>query len=254
MPRVKTILTTTQAIPAYGGIRLSVEVLEQLAEAVRTQSIPMMRQHDSRTQFRVSNVQAGVRERPDGEYEAWAEFDVDDEDWAAYQSEIAESGGPGGMSFSMSQPFARLAGPEPLTIRIAADAHHFSDEQLIDAGNAIGPVASVELERLYQFSVVPPALVVLQLLGDPANQVFLSVLSNCVYDAIKGFFRAGKPGPAIELQVVDNAEGRRMSAHIPNGSDADTAKRAIKAFERVAGQEGVWEFSDENRWRAVRRS
>jgi hypothetical protein len=252
MPRVETILTTTQPNPAYGGIQLSREILEQLAEAVRTQSIPMMRNHDGRTQLRVSNVEAGVRERPDGEFEAWANFDVHDDDWAEFENELAESGGPGGMSFSMSQPFASLVRPGAPRIRITADAHHFSDEQLLAAGDAIAAVASVQVERLYQFSHLPPALVVVQYLADPTVQVSLNVLSNYLYDAIKGFFASDKPGPAIELRVLDNAEGREVSAHIPVGADEATAKRAMKSWETVAGQRGVWEYSDDDGWRALR--
>lgn len=175
--RVSAVLATTHPIGAYGGIQLGKNVLEQLAEALQTGTLPMVFNHDLRRRMDISNVTAGVRERPDGQWEAWADFDVPVSDWARFQHELSEFGAPGGMSFKCSTLLARR-GDSPV-VRIAADAHHFTDEDLLQAGQVLASHVSVEVERLYSFSFVPPALVIVHLVWSWVQQM-PSELSRCL--------------------------------------------------------------------------
>ena len=108
MRRVRELMATTELIPAYGGFRLPREKLEELARALRSQSVPMRLFHDAREPAYVENVDPEIRERPDGEYELWVEFDVEEEGWAKYEAERDAQGGRGGLSFTLTENRALL--------------------------------------------------------------------------------------------------------------------------------------------------
>ena len=45
---VEAIVTTSQPVPAYGGVQLDESVLYDIAEAIRSGSLPMLIGHDIR--------------------------------------------------------------------------------------------------------------------------------------------------------------------------------------------------------------
>ena len=96
MRREKQVMATTDQIPAYGGFRLEPDDLESLAQSLRSQSVPMRLFHDAREPLYVENVDAEIRQRPDGEYQLWVEFDVEEEGWARYEAERGGSWCPQG--------------------------------------------------------------------------------------------------------------------------------------------------------------
>ena len=53
-------MATTDLIPAYGGIQLSHEELEKIAQTLRSTTIPMRLFHDAREPLYVKNVNAEV--------------------------------------------------------------------------------------------------------------------------------------------------------------------------------------------------
>src|SRR5690348_11091337 len=97
---VEAIVATDHPIAAYGGIQVSEAVLRNLAEAIRSGSIPMFIGHDIRRPLNPTVLDAQVRQRPDGYKEVWMSFTVDADAWAEFEKDRAASGGPGGFSFS----------------------------------------------------------------------------------------------------------------------------------------------------------
>ena len=133
---------------------------------------------------------------------------------------------------------------------VAADAHHFSDDQILDAAQEFAAAGKVRASRLYQFSAIPTALVLVQYLLQEGAQVPSNLFSNWLYDALRHFRRAGQASPAVTLEVTEGAEGRKVTASIPAGTDPAVAERAIAAFESVANQPGTYECTPEGNWRS----
>jgi hypothetical protein len=253
MRRERDVMATTAPNPAYGGVRLPPETLETLAQTLRSQSVPMRLFHDARQPVYVENVDAAVRVRPDGEHELWVEFDVEEEGWARYEAERAARGGPGGLSFTLTETFAEHKNetePSPVSVVVAADAHHFSDDQILAAAEEFTDMGAVKASRLYQFSVVPTALVLIQFLLQEGSQIPPGVFSAWLYDALRQFRRPGEASPAITLEVIEG--DRRVTASIPTDTDPSTAEKAIAAWESVAKQHGTYEYTPEGGWRIIR--
>lgn len=254
MRRERGVLATTDPIPAYGGIRLSLEALESMAQRLKSGPVPTRLFHDAREPLYVQNVDAEVRQRPDGEHELWVEFDVEEVGWADYEAERDARGGPGGLSFTLTEPFAELgseAGPGPVSVVVAADAQHFSDDQILAAARELGAVGSVTASRLYQFAAVSTALVLVQFLLQEGAQIPPGVFSAWLYDALR-HFRPGQASPAVNLEITEGAGGRKVTASIAAGTDPSIFERAITAFESVANQDGTYEWTPEGSWRIIR--
>ena len=73
---VEGIVATDQPLSAYGGIRVDETVLHDLAEALRSGSLPMLLSHDIRRPLNAVVLDSEVRERPDGYKEVWIRFTV----------------------------------------------------------------------------------------------------------------------------------------------------------------------------------
>jgi hypothetical protein len=255
MKRAETIVATTHRIPAYGGFQLERQTLEEMAQTLNSQSVPMRMFHDPRVPLRVANVDASVRQRPDGEYELRVDFDVDETDWARFEAERSDRGGPGGMSFTITEPLGkrqRQGEAAPISVVVAADAHHFTDGQILAAANEFVGADSVEARRLYQFSAAPAALALIQFFLQGGAQVPPGMISAWLYDALRHFRRGAHQSPGVTLELKEGANGREVRAVIPVGTDSPVAERAIAAFESVANQPGTYECTPDGGWRVVR--
>jgi hypothetical protein len=101
---VEAIVATDQPLAAYGGIRVDESMLHDIAEAVRSGSLPMLIGHDIRRPLNPTVLDAQVRQNSDGYKEVWIRFTVDADAWAQFEEELAASGAPGGFSFAASEP------------------------------------------------------------------------------------------------------------------------------------------------------
>jgi hypothetical protein len=141
MRHERGLLATTDPIPAYGGIQLALEALESIAQTLNSGAPVTTRLfHDAREPLHIENVSAEVRQRGDGEHELWIEFDVEEEGWEKYESERDARGAPGGLSFTITELFAELRSDDesvPVTVVVAADAHHFSDNEIAAAAQEV---------------------------------------------------------------------------------------------------------------------
>ena len=249
MRRVSTILTTTHAVAANGGVRLDKAVLDQLADGVRSGSIPMMFNHDVRQQTTVANVESGVRLRPDGEWEAWAEFDVDADDWDRFERQLKEAGAPGGMSFKASEPFIVSEGGPP-AIHVCADAHHFPDELLLDLAKDLSKRGPFQIDHLYSFSFVPPAAVVIAVAAQWASQIPPNLLASWLYDAAKRFLQPIGAEKTIFDFEINHTDGSQVKAHLET-ANKKTLRRAIEAFRELSPKPRTYEYDDDHGWREL---
>lgn len=73
--------------------------------------------------------------------------------------------------------------PGLASIVAAADAHHFSDDEILATADEFANAGNVKVSRLYQFSAVPAALVLIQFVSgvgaDPTGNNF-SLAIRCV--------------------------------------------------------------------------
>jgi hypothetical protein len=254
MRRIREPLATTERIPAYGGFRLSVEDLETILGELKAGATETRLMHDSRRPLHVENVEASIEQRPDGEYALWVQFDADEDRWAEYEAERDAQGGPGGLSFTLTGTFENLPGkgePTSISLMVAADAAHFSDQEIRAAAEALTDAGPVKASRLYQFAAAPTALALIQFLIQEGAQVPPAVFGAWLYDALRRL-RPGGGTPAVDLQLIEDGTGRRVLAHIPAQTDPQVAKRAIEAWESVSNRQGTYEWTADNRWRSIR--
>src|SRR5262249_37594260 len=247
MRRIRATLATTDRIPAYGGFRLSVEELETILDELKAGAVETRLSHDSRRPLHAENVEASIEQRPDGEYALWVEFDADEDGWAEYEAERDAQGGPGGLSFTLMGTFENLPGrgePTSVSVVVAADAAHFSDQEIRAAAETLADAGPVKASRLYQFAVAPAALALIQFLAQEGAQIPPGVFAAWLYDALRRL-RPGGGTPAVDLQLIEDGTGRRVLGHIPAQTDPEVAKRAIEAWESVSKGEGRFEWTQD---------
>lgn len=209
--RVRMVLATSHPIAAYGGVRFPESAIAGIAEAFASGSLPMRFNHDLTRPVQIQNRQSGTERLPDGYLAAWGEFDIDSGVWAAIKREVADSGAPGGMSISVTTP---LRGDSPLTdtpVLVAADAYHFTDEEIRGAVRALSQIdPSAQGRQLLQFAVDPTALIVIQIAASTLTTVGIGLATNAIYDAVKQFFtkrRRGKGGTVVDLEFSAHGNG-----------------------------------------------
>jgi len=158
------------------------------------------------------------------------------------------------MSLTLAEVFAERRSetePAPLSVVVAADAYHFSDDQILAAAREFPDAVAVKASRLYQFSAVPAALVLVQFLFQEGAQIPPGLISAWLYDALRRFRRPGQVRPALTLEAIEG--DRKVTASIPVEIDPAIAKIAIAAWESIANQDGTYECTPEGAWRIIRR-
>lgn len=221
--RVRARLATTHPIPAYGGVQLPRQVLDQVASAVASGAMPMHLGHDISRPIAVADVLTGIEQLDDGHFAVWAEFDVDAEVWAAHESEVAAAGAPGGMSISFTGPLAgrSLASDSPLVV--AADGHHFDDVEIDSAAAILGRLGvDAGGEVLYQFSFEPVAKVIIDVVWPVVMSLGPNLVASAIYDAARSFFRPGRSTVVFNICFKETRRGaRRVKVHIEASNETE---------------------------------
>lgn len=241
--RVRARLATTHAIPAYGGIQLPKEALDQVAEAIASGALPMHFGHDISRPVSVSEVEAGVERLEDGEFAAWAEFNVDEDVWATYGAEVAAVEAPGGMSVSFTGPMAGRSLASGSALVVAADGHHFAEEE-IDAAVAILRQLGTDAggEVLYQFSFEQIAKVIIDVVWPVVASLGPNIVASAIYDAARSFFRPGRQGLVFNVSFKETRRGtRKVKVHIEASNEAEL-RAAIDGLPKVleSGTQGTF--------------
>ncbi len=243
------IVATSDAFLAYGEmIRLGDKVLEDLAEGLRSGTIRSLWQHDTRRPAAFRILDAGVRERPDGEREVWALADVDAEEWADYEASLKAQGAPGGLSFSGSEPLGELSSQSSennVSLTLAADRGHWTDEEILAAAEALRSLGHVSIGRRFEFAHEPRAVVdLIFYLKDTGLPILSGVAANVLYAALRRFLRRDKP-TIFHFEIED--KDRRIRGYLET-KDESVLKRAIDAFEGLAARATATWDDDEGLW------
>lgn len=252
--RVRVRLVTSHAIPAYGGIQLAEAMVEQVAEAVASGSIPMHFHHDISRPVHVVNVEAGTERLPDGHLAAWAEFDVDDSAWAAFRDELDIASAPGGMSISMTTPLDEPSAQSEASSLVAADAHHFSDEMIREAAVLLAAIdPTISGARLYQFSSIPDATIILDLLTPLVLTLGPNIAASIIWDATKAFFARGKGSVNLNIIMRQSRGGARKIQIQVRANTPEQLRDALKSLPDLieAGAAGTFASTDGQELRRI---
>jgi predicted RNase H-like HicB family nuclease len=246
---VEAVVATDHPLPTYGGVRVDESVLYDLAEAIRSGSLPMLVGHDIRRPLNPTILDAQVRGRSDGYKDVWIRFTVDANAWTEFEEELAASGAPGGFSFAFSEPIANLpvlTGDSVASVAIEADASHWSDADLLAAAEDLRAVGSVHVGRRYQFAFEPLAVVVLTLVLVP---ILTGLVTNALYDGLKRFLRQGRR--TIFQFRVEREDGSSVDARLET-DDREVLRHAIEAFDRLVNPEQLNEWNERERtWKQL---
>jgi hypothetical protein len=241
--RVTAIIATDHPVAAYGGIQLSREALEEIADAVRSNRFPMLVQHDATRPLNAHVIDSQVRERADGHCEVWAEFDADREAWESYERDRDAAGAPGGMSIAFMRPYGVFKGEGSAhreIVQIAADAFHFSDEDLADAGQVLAPYVDVQVQRLYQLSGEPPVKVVLEYGQTLLESLPPALFAALVWETLRGFIRKARDrgqSTIIDVRITETKGSRIVDAIVQTDSD-EVAEHAVEKLSNLASKNG----------------
>jgi len=212
---------TSHPIRAYGGIRLDEAIVARVAEAVSNGTLPMQFEHDISRPIDISNVVTGTERLEDGYLAAWSEFDVDEEVWDQFEREVEAAGAPGGMSASLTGPLDGETLATDSQVVVAADAHHFTDDDIRRAASELARLdPSAGGERLYQFSGVPEAKVVIDTVLALGAAVGTNILAAIIYDAAKGFLKRQRQRVVFNLIFRESRKGaRKLQVHLEVASE-----------------------------------
>jgi len=243
---IRARITTTHPVAAYGGVQLSEDVVRSIANAIASGEMPMLFNHDLSRPMHTSNVAAGVEPTEDGYLAAWAEFDVDQSAWEAYEAERDALGAPGGMSFAAASPIPGHDDIEEPEVLIAADAAHFSDDEILAGERKLSALGRSLGSRYYQFSVIPDAKVVLDFTLGALDGVSINLLAATLYDTAKSFLKPRR-ATIFNLVAKQGSRGRRsLKLHLA----ADDPEALRVAMERAAevlksGAQGTFVYDPE---------
>ncbi len=252
---VEVIIATTRRVEAYGGIRLAPVALEQMATQMRSNARQMVFDHDWQRPFDATTKSATVRPRDDGEFELVAVLDVDKDQWNEWAAKLEAEGAPGGFSFATPARIGQYGAGDGDTapVSLAADAHHFSDEAIIEAGHEFLPSGAtvIAVDRYYQFSAEPPPVVMLHLLMQFALAVPPSVLANYIFAAFSRLQRGRTASSTFRTVLEDevDADGtrRRRALFELTTSDRKALRTGIEKMIEKIGEQGTFGF-DGDEW------
>ncbi len=240
---VEAILATDQRIEAYGGIRLTVEALQQLAEQVMRPGSEMLVNHDRARPLNASHVRAEVVWDERGWHKVVMSFESDAAAWAEFEAEKTALGAPGGMSFSTCAPLAEGGTGNRPQVTMAGDAHHFSPADLEQAGMHLLPVVDVHLQELFQFSSEPVAKVIVEYGVELLASVPADMFAALLYDALKGLIRKRRDAggnTTVDFIITETPEVRDVRATVTTDSEA-VALAAIDALRELGAGRYKWD-------------
>lgn len=231
------VLITNDAVPAYGGLRFSPEVLEDVAAAIRSGSVPLHADHNLAKPIRSRNLDAFVHKRSDGVLEVRFTVDVHPDD-------VDTFGDRTGMSATITVPLHREASyREPIdpALELSADAAWFTESDLLAAERTMiqlgVPANTIRTEHALQFSLVPDPQIFLTIgLG-----LLTSLSGSAIWAGIVGLFRRrstpseGDSAASTRINVTV-VNGERSVTAVVETSDEAVAKRAFDALELLGNE------------------
>jgi hypothetical protein len=225
LKRIHAVITTSHPIAAYGGVQFDESVIEAIAEAVASGEMPMHFSHGVTRPIEVTNVRSGTERLADGHLAAWAEFDVETDEWDANEAARDAVGAARGMTVSVYRAIGDREELVDPPVFVGADASYFSDVDIAEAARMLGPIGPANIAHLYQFAFVPDPKVVIEFNAGATESLSLNVLAAALYDAAKTFMRPGRD-TIFSMMVRKSPRGHHtLKLHIAT-SDTDALRVA----------------------------
>lgn len=244
------VLASSAPMNAYGGVTISEDAIKGMANTIELGPTTLGVRHDPRHQIPARIVESFTRRGHDGYLEIVVCYEIDDADWTRYDGASMQ-----GFSISSREPFLSK-GNEAVAITVSADAHWFSDHQLRQSFEQLSAVFDdVEVCRLYQFSIDPSSLVVIQLALGDLSSLGIGLLTNYLYDALRNLVRPEKNGSRepskFSIELTDTVNGRTVKAYVETSSER-TLRHALDSLPAALRSELTQlEFSSEDhQWHA----
>ena len=211
--------------------RVPDEVVYAAAEALQEGWLALQLDDDDRISVPAKVIAAEAREVEPGILGVWAEYELPD----------GAMKGRTGLSISYSTvEDARPAEVESSdTVRLYADATHYSEDEIAAAAEAMAVAVNVEFGPLYRFHLVEPPKVILELGWEVVeDEDIVAALSSGVRKLL-----AVDPSTMTDLRfdVVDTAGGRTTRA-LARTDDPDVAASAIESLYKLAERPPLAEF------------
>lgn len=222
---MKATVASTHPVAKYQGWRLSAEALEGLAERLKSGEIPMLFDHDVREPISADFLDAQVVPLGDGNSVLEATFEIDADAWEKIEDGFAQAGVPGGFSFTATVPQTAPGSGEAPMVTLAADAAAWTDQDRAEAGALLDAVAPTRTDRLFQYSGIELATILIVL----AEGVGVGVLGNAAYDALKRLLNRRTGETRIEVHR-HSADGTSQKAIITT-EDPAIAREALESLE-----------------------
>ncbi|HEU0129892.1 MAG TPA: hypothetical protein VFQ85_02745 [Mycobacteriales bacterium] len=220
-------VATTHALRAYGGFRFTVKQLDEIIAQINSGALPILGHHDRNQPVRTRNISAERRLMEDGEFEAYFRGEVVEADWIAI-------GEVHGFSVACGRrlPESLWHSVSERELLLAADAAWFTAEDVAAACATASAVGEVEGLEYFQFSAIPPAKIVIDLLP----QLAIDLAANALSAAVVHLFRRRRIPTGTDPAAPTTVEIRQGDTlWILRTSDREVAKHAINALPQAPG-------------------
>jgi hypothetical protein len=209
------------------GIRLEAEALQEIAEAVRSERIPMLVGHDRRRRLSARVLTADVREAPDGTQSVFIEFELPESEYQEYAEEIK------GMSIAFvanQQTVNPESGLPPLNI--FPDGSAYTVSEVRSGVQELVKHFTVTTGVYLQFAEVAPIVTVLEFAIQNLAGIPVGVFSAWLYDALKCWF--SKPeldrSSVLRIRISGPAGVREMQLE---SQDEHVLERGLSLAETL---------------------
>ncbi len=257
---VETFVVTTKPVDAYGGIRIPAEEIYKIADQLRLHGTARMKgHHDARFPIRVQSIEVEVRPIGGDDLGVWMSAVVDEDDWNRI-------GGTRGFSIAVTEALEEVGLTLP-EIQVHADASWFADDEIAEAVEILRRDYRTHGSRLYQFSMWPPAKIVIEAGWSLVMALGPNLAASAVYDALKllilkkrarGQARSFGEPTIIDMKIRN---GPKEATAVIRTDDPETLRIAMTTFsnavDRIVSADStdrggaVWFDSESQEWRIV---
>lgn len=232
MPRsvITAVLITTHPVAKYGGVQVPLETLEELLVQLQQGRVPMQMDHKVLETVDATILGARIEEAADSEHALLVEFEADDDAWAAVEDRWKAAGVPGGFSVALTQHQETVDGPAASPVKLIADAGAYSDQDRAAAAELFSELAPVEVLRLFQFSELEFAKLVIEFGREVAATLFAGGLMYLVgrhQGSSHIEFRREESDGSVTTAVIDTDDPEIVRAAAESLDQADRSESPL---------------------------
>jgi hypothetical protein len=218
--RFRARVADTTPISAYGGVQLSLSTLQGLKRNLEEKTIQFSLEHDPARPIELWIVESEIISVTPHHQALLVTAECTLETFETLPKESDGYTLRGGISVSVTEPISARSESSPVVV-IAADANNWTDRDLIETGQQVISTVPLSINRLFQFSTVPAALVVLEVLKD----VGFGVISNILYELM----RRSRTKPVTFSIKIKSSE--KYFKCVLKASDFETLESGIDALK-----------------------